>query len=263
MRLFCTFLLVVVCHTAQAEIRADHTSVAKADLIPNEVVEQVVDELKIFYGHTSHGSQPIDGMALMVEERPEFPSLPTLHEISGDLGVDGDLSWVPPTRAWLDANPDYNVVAWSWCGGASHNTEEGTAIYLDAMNRLERDYPRVVFVYMTGHLNGTGPDGNLYRNNNQIREYCRINDKVLFDFADIESWDPDGVYYPDETDACNWCVDYCEDHTCSICEDCAHSHGFNCYIKGRAFWWMLARIVGWDIAPTETKSFGSLKGLYR
>ena len=53
---------------------------------------------------------------------------------------------------------------------------------------------------MTGHLDGTGPSGNLYARNDQIRDYCVANGKVLFDFADIESWDPGGVYYPDEDD---------------------------------------------------------------
>ncbi|MBU8870977.1 MAG: hypothetical protein KOO60_08975 [Gemmatimonadales bacterium] len=70
------------------------------------------------------------------------------------------------------------------------------------MNQLELDFPDMVFVYMTGHLDGTGTDGVLYRSNNRIRNYCAANDKVLFDFADIESYDPDGEYYPDETDTC-------------------------------------------------------------
>ena len=72
------------------------------------------------------------------------------------------------------------------------------------------------------------------------------NGKLLFDFADIESWDPDGTYYPDETDACNWCSDWCAIHTCPGCAGCAHSHCFNCYLKGKAFWWLMARMIGWQ-----------------
>ena len=87
---------------------------------------------------------------------------------------------------------------------------------------------------------------HLYARNNQIRAYCNAHDKILFDFADIESYDPDGNYYPDETDACAWCATWCEQHTCIPCDGCAHSHCFNCYQKGKAFWWMMARMVGWE-----------------
>ena len=58
---------------------------------------------------------------------------------------------------------------------------------------LETDYPKITFVYMTAHLDGSGADGNTNQRNEQIRAYCRANNKVLFDFADIESYDPDGT----------------------------------------------------------------------
>ena len=60
------------------------------------------------------------------------------------------------------------------------------------MNQLETDYPDVKFVYMTGHLVGSGQQGNLNQRNEQIRAYARANNKILYDFADIESFDPDG-----------------------------------------------------------------------
>jgi hypothetical protein len=60
------------------------------------------------------------------------------------------------------------------------------------MTQLEEDYSGITFVYMTGHLDGSGPQGNLHLRNEQIRQYCRENNKVLYDFAAIESYDPDG-----------------------------------------------------------------------
>jgi hypothetical protein len=62
-----------------------------------------------------------------------------------------------------------------------------------AWNRLETDYPQVAFVYMTGHLDGIGISGNLNQRNNQIRQFCRAHNKVLYDFADIESMIPMGT----------------------------------------------------------------------
>lgn len=254
-------------------IVADHTSTAVFEVIPAAYIEEVKSGSRIFYGHTSHGSQVVTGMAMLFDEDPLYayndgPGSLTLTEYGDDLGHNGDVSWVPITRSYLD-NPSYdiNVVVWSWCGGCSDNTEEGINIYLDAMSGLESDYPGVMFVYMTGHLDGTGPSGNLYARNNQIRGFCAANGKALFDFADIESWDPDGVYYPDESDGCGWCSVWCAAHTCPTCSSCAHSHCFNCYQKGRAFWWMLATArsaAATGVAEDVTeRTWGTIKGLYR
>jgi len=231
---------------SNAAIVADHTKITLFEQIPESVVNQIKTNYNIFYGHTSHGSQIMTGLNMMESENLLY-SLPTFHEVSDDLGHNGDITWVPPTESWLDANPDYNVVMWSWCGGASDNTEEGINTYLSMMNQLELDYPGVKFIYMTGHLDGTGAEGNLYIRNNQIRDYCDLNNKILFDFADIESYDPDGNYYPNETDVCGWCLTWCASNVCPSCGSCAHSHCFNCYQKGKAFWWMMATITGWQV----------------
>jgi len=198
---------------------------------------------RIYYGHTSHGSQIVTGLEMLANESSAY-AMPQFNEVSDDLGHNGDLSWVSTTRSAL-AQPShgYSMVVWSWCGGVSDNTPSGIQTYLDAMDQLERDFPAVVFVYMTGHLDGSGADGTLRTNNELIRSYCRSNGKVLFDFADIESWDPDGTFYPDDDDWCNWCTTWCASHTCPPCGDCAHSQCFNCYRKGQAFWWMLAELA--------------------
>jgi hypothetical protein len=230
---------------ASAEtILADHYSCAAFDLIPDSVIEDIGTDYDIYYVHTSHGSQIMTGIAEVYAE-DNFYDPPPFHEVSDDLGGTGDTTWAPGTRTYLDAHPECNMAMFSWCGGCSDNTEAGINIYLAKMEELEADYPGVIFIYMTGHLDGTGIDGNLYARNNQIRAYCNANDKILFDFADIESYDPDGNYYPDETDYCNWCTDWCATHTCPEC-GCAHSQCFNCYQKGKAWWWMMARISGWN-----------------
>ena len=225
--------------------KADAACVAQFDLIPADVIESVTG-LRLYYGHTSHGSQLMTGLA-MLESADATYDQPHAHEPGGDLGHNGDLAWEVRTRAYLaDLADETDVVIWSWCGGASDNTPEGIDTYLHAMNQLEVDYPGIVFVYMTGHLDGSGPSGNLYANNNRIRAYCDAHEKWLFDFADIESYDPDGNYFPDESDGCGWCVDWCAESDCPDCGSCAHSHCFNCWQKGKAFWWLLGRIVGWE-----------------
>ncbi len=239
-------------------IVADHNAVAEFDDIPLSVIEQVADDYRIYYGHTSHGSQIMTGLDMVEAENAAYAQ-PYCREVSDDLGHGGDTSWVPITRSYLDSHGDINVVMWSWCGGCSDNTEAGINIYLNAMNGLEADYPTVTFIYMTGHLDGGGVDGNLYQRNNQIRNYCNAHNKVLFDFADVESWDPDGTYYPDETDACGWCSVWCGSHSCPGCERCAHSHCFNCFLKGKAFWWLMATVSGWSLgSAVDDEKHGEL-----
>ncbi len=233
--------------------------------IPSQWIEQAKLNFRVWYGHTSHGSQITTGMNNLKSHygspydfnKTGSGGALSYQEVQSDLGHKGSLTWMNSTRSQLNQpDNDRNVVIWSWCGGVSDNTKEGIDTYLNAMNQLEIDYPDVVFIYMTGHLDGTGESGSLNVRNNQIRSYCIENNKILFDFADIESYDPDGNYFLDlnANDNCdynggNWAQEWCAENPgsdlCWSCS-CAHSQALNCNLKGGAFWWMMARIVGWD-----------------
>ena len=248
--------------------------------VPLEWINKAKTDLHIAYGHTSHGSQITDGMSGLVS----FAGAPNggstyawngggtggaldLHDqaMGGDVGYYPQ--WVDNTRSYLGAantatgrgssNPDVNVIIWSWCGQASGLTEQQMITnYLAPMTQLETEYPNVAFVYMTGHTDGTGLTGNLHLRNHQIRDYCEANKKILFDFEDIESYDPDGEYFGDKnvTDSCaysggNWATEWQSSHTLGIdwyqCSS-AHSEPLNANLKAYAAWWLWARLAGWD-----------------
>ena len=284
---FFAVLNVFVFSSVSLAFIVDHTYTDLTQ-IPQSAIEQAKASLHIAYGHTSHGSQLTDGMSALVAFANGGGlglSLPTdifawnnggsggaldLHDyaMAGDVGYYPQ--WVNETIAYLDnpANADVNVIIWSWCGQASGYTEQQMIdYYLAPMSQLEIDYPDITFIYMTGHLDGTGQTGNLYLRNQQIRNYCIANEKVLYDFADIESYDPDGLvnymtllcndncdYDSDGNGSLdrNWAIEWQNSHTenidwyqCSV----AHSQPLNGNRKAYTAWYLWARLGGWN--PTS------------
>ncbi len=273
--IFVVFVISSQMFFAQSTI-IDHTC-TDIKKIPESAIIQAKANLHIAYGHTSHGSQLTKGMENLDQfmggtglynwnDGPQdgYLDIDDYFE-SGDLGHTGDTAWATKTRTYLNNsnNSDVNVIIWSWCGGASDNTMEGMQTYLDKMAQLELQYPNIKFVYMTGHLDGTGLSGNLHIRNEQIRDFCTTNEKILYDFADIESYNPDGIYFGDkipndncdfDTDANgsrdgNWATAWQESHTEGVdWYDCsaAHSKPLNGNRKAYAAWWLWATLSGWN-----------------
>lgn len=249
-------------------INHNHTRLDRLNQIPDQWITTAKSNLVIAYGHTSHGSQIVDGMTGLVAFKGAKYSFNNGgtggaldlrdNPFSGasDLGNPNFTAWAAATRNYLNANAEVNVVMWSWCGQVSTASAAEINTYLALMNQLELDYPGVKFVYMTGHLDGTGESGNLHQRNEQIRAYCRANDKILYDFADIESFDPEGVNFlvQNANDECyysgggNWAIEWQNNHGVNVewyvCS-AAHTQPLNGNLKTYAAWWLWARLAGW------------------
>ncbi|MFC1752267.1 LamG-like jellyroll fold domain-containing protein [Thermoproteota archaeon] len=270
-------------------IIADHQAVAEFDLYKDDpafrqAVLNAKQNIDISYGHSSHGSQILAGINFIDNHIDPFygidycgwtgscPQTPP-DELSFwarvghmrdaiDLGNPDTIRWIQATRDHLDnEGGDRTDIWWSWCGQLGYVPDPILDDYLNGMDQLQSEYPNVTFVYMTGHPNGQGNSHRLHIRNEAIRQHCIDNNRVLFDFADIQQWDLDGNNYGNnEVDECNWCEDYCnanpdipeclyrpaDYNNGSTITECAHSHGLNCALKGKVFWWMMARLGGWN-----------------
>jgi hypothetical protein len=273
----------------------DHTC-RDLSLIPETAINNAKNTLHIAYNHTSHGSQLISGMDSL-EEFPEYSGLyswstegqaDTLDlSDNGIPSTEPDLSqgdyinilmvtpWVTATRNFLDnpSNSHINVIMWSWCSINGHDAQR----YVDNMEILISEYPDVIFIFMTGHAEGQSEDmseNSVHYNNQLIRQHCEQYNRYLYDFADIEAYDPDGVYYwdlamQDNLDYAgghNWAVEWLAANTGSVlyrlttgdgvdgfggCTSCAHSDNpigttLNCILKANAAWYMFAVLAGWE-----------------
>ncbi len=245
--------------------------------IPDYWIEQA-RKLVIHYAHTSHGSQILTGLQWLEKQDPKYnvsiiasgvvaqpPDSTAMgfydgNNYSNTTYITPDMYWesaagIDKTRSVV-ATGWFDISLWTWCGQMSDYSVTQVETYMAVLDQLERDYPPLRTVYYTGHTDGT--DGNtqvskLWRNNNLVRDYAQSNNKALFDFADIESYDPAGTFYPTASDNCSWCKTWCSSHpTAFECQnytqmsDCAHSDKLQCALKAQAFWQLMARMAGWD-----------------
>ena len=233
----------------------DHTCTDITN-IPDTWINKVKSMLKVHYAHTSHGEQIYVGLDRLSNANskygfyPDNCSMPQstqyLSLMEGQYYdyycedyVTPDLYWegsygMNITRSVLNSF-DVNVSLWMWCDQLDYYTQSQTQAYLNAMAQLEAEYPGVTFVYMTG--NAQSSELNRYYRNNQIRDYCRNNNKFLFDFADLDSWYNGQQYIEDGIPM---------EHPHYYGNEAGHTTFESCENKAKAFWWLLARVAGWN-----------------
>jgi hypothetical protein len=191
-------------------------------------------------------------------------------------------SWRYQVRNYLDdpANEAINVMIWSWCDIAGHSVAD----YLSSMQTMIDEYGAggskigtgvghtrttpVTFIFMTGHANvdsNTGT-GNPREQAALITEYCETHNYFCIDYYAIDTHAMDDSYYEDTGDDGNsasyggnfyqdWQsshslgVDWYENRSTpgGVVQTGEHnSQHITANRKAYAFWWVLARIVGYE-----------------
>jgi len=233
----------------------DHACTA-TDAIPQNWLSQVCSLFRIHYAHTSHGEQITVGMERLSNRDALYPlaiDFCRLPSVTGRLNLlDGQVrdsyceTYVTPDLYWETAEGlaltrsvlshfAITISGWMWCTQLDDYTSGQTQQYLDAMNLLEKEFPNIRFIYFTG--NAQSPEMNRVQRNDQIRAFCRANRKVLFDFADLDCWYAGGQHMEGGIPM---------EHPRYHGDEAGHTTFESCENKARAFWWLLARLAGWN-----------------
>jgi len=272
------FVFVVSFHSSFGQgIIIDHNC-TDVTQIPSAIVDSIIQNGKLQGCATSHGHQVLTGLMLLEQENSNYPAyvgngtnnpnpswinggwlpntsdnfdvmdgkMPDFTDLCGKCCVYcGPSYWdsgVEDLTKTFNCWPDINVSWWGWCTELSSYSSTDLQVYLDAIENYEMIFPNVTFVYSTGTAEGSGDEGyNRFQRNNEIRQYCIQNNKILFDFADLECWSNGEMhYYTIYGDTVP--LQHPDYHG----DTHHHTNALNCLNKGKAVWYMMARMQGWQ-----------------
>jgi hypothetical protein len=167
-----------------------------------------IGQLKWYFAHASVGGNMMDGIAALHAMNANFYQIHSLAE-------DG----TPPSATtngiiyeYMRGNPGWQVkfdsfqtyVSNGWCYPKINlamnklcfiDPTADLNYYIRSMTNLESAFPQTRFVYTTMPLMNTSDSDNYLRNlyNYGLRAWVGTNNRVLYDIADIESHDTNGV----------------------------------------------------------------------
>lgn len=269
-------------HGSGGQIIADHTIVDKFDDIPAYYINKV-KEMWLAIPGESHAEAYREGLKLLEISKSDYavnitesgtPESYTnkhlrassvtwgdLDHASGWVYAYGEEDWytsstaIARTKAGITYCNTNNLlisaIGFIWCYDPDITVGDGITAYLNATQQYinhckTSGYPTSVF-FTTGPLDEwySGAFGyNNFLRYEQIRTYVKSDPtRILFDYADILSWNDDGTSasqvwegytYPAITDRNYSPVTF------------GHISNAGAIRLAKATWWMLARIAGWN-----------------
>lgn len=139
------------------------------------------------------------------------------------------------------------------CGKEFKDVKKAWDYLRDKMEFLEQKYSDKIFVWWTIPLTQTGQlcTDTL---NNYIRDYVKLNNKILFDIADIQCHDEQGNYQVNSNGREIAYKPFCGEQQ-SGAQAC-HPNWVGSLRIAKAFWWMIYQLNGSQLS-IDHKSFSS------
>jgi hypothetical protein len=216
--------------TAQTTIVADHNTM-DLTAIPDAAVVQAF-HLRMHLRRASVGGNISDGLDALQSLNEKYNRSNWIFYPRGNPGWEAKISdFVSFTMA---NESSYDVFGMKFC---FIDPDADFHTYRDSLLYLENRYPGKMIMWWTIPIETSG-NSNRQSFNDSVRAFTASHGKVLFDIADIESHNTAGEKRIDDLNRELLCEEWSSDG--------GHINSNGAQRVANAFWWIMARIAGWD-----------------
>ena len=242
---FAALALLVGATGARAEaIVADHAATTLAS-IPDAALAPAAN-LRLLLRHASVGGNIDSGLDALQSQNAKYDRSRWVFESRGNPGWQAKVDDLVAQAAARAGS--FDVLTMKLCyidSGASFT------YYRDKMLQLETGYPAKRFVWWTMPIE-TSANSARQSFNDQVRAFARANGRVLFDIADVEAHNAAGQK---RTDASGRELLWPE-----WTSDGGHLNSAGAQRVASAWWWLMARLGGWDPNGLQVASVSPVSG---